>query len=272
MDTFVDSSWYYLRFACADAQAMVDERADYWLPVDQYIGGIEHAILHLLYSRFWTKLMRDLGLVKIDEPFAQPADPGHGAATTSTRASTRRGSASSTSIPADVDVQLERNGAQVGAKLHRRRPAGASADGIGTMSKSKNNGVDPQTMVERYGADTVRLFMMFTAPPEDTLEWTDAGVEGTARFLRRLWRMVWEHLEKGRPAKGPLQELVALSPSQRRDPSHGARDARESDGRLRPPPRVQHCDCRGDGAHECASRNSTIRANRVAPCAMRRWS
>jgi leucyl-tRNA synthetase len=116
--------------------------------------------------------------------------------------------------PDEVDVQLDAHGAQVGAKL-RRDGQPVQWEGMRTMSKSKNNGVDPTDLVQRFGADSIRVFMMFKAPPEDTLEWSDDGVEGSARFVRRLWRMVWEHLEKGRPAKGPLQELVALSPSQR---------------------------------------------------------
>jgi leucyl-tRNA synthetase len=196
MDTFVDSSWYYTRFACADQKnTMVDERVKYWLPVDQYIGGIEHAILHLLYSRFWTKVMRDLGLVTLDEPFAnlltqgmvlneiffrKPALPPAGAA----------GAAGSGRIayfnPTEVDIQVDANGKRTGVTL-KADGQPVESGGIGTMSKSKNNGVDPQSLIEEYGADTARLFMMFASPPEQTLEWSDSGVEGASRFLKRLW-------------------------------------------------------------------------------------
>ena len=149
-DTFMESSWYYARYACADnTSAMLDERANYWLPVDQYVGGIEHAILHLLYARFFTKLMRDIGLTSNDEPFKNLLTQG---------------------------MVLK--------------------DGV-KMSKSKGNTVDPQHLIELYGADTARLFMMFAAPPEQSLEWSDAGVEGAYRFLKRLWRQVYEHQNSG---------------------------------------------------------------------------
>jgi leucyl-tRNA synthetase len=196
MDTFVDSSWYYTRFACADQNnAMVDERVNYWLPVDQYIGGIEHAILHLLYSRFWTKVMRDLGLIKLDEPFAKlltqgmvlneiyfrkPAQPPSGAT------SAAGGGRIVYYNPAEVEVSVDANGKRTGATLVADGQP-VESGGIGTMSKSKNNGVDPQSLIEEYGADTARLFMMFASPPEDTLVWNDAGVEGASRFLKRLW-------------------------------------------------------------------------------------
>ena len=156
---------------------MVDARNDYWMPMDQYIGGIEHAILHLLYARFWTKVMRDLGLVKFDEPFTQAAHAGHGAQRSRSTAHDAAGRQSTSSSPTDVDVDARRQGPTVGG--------GARADGqpveyggIEKMSKSKNNGVDPQDLIDRYGADTARLFIMFAAPPEQTLEWSDAGVEG----------------------------------------------------------------------------------------------
>ena len=196
MDTFVDSSWYFLRFACPDNdREMVDGRARYWLPVDQYIGGIEHAILHLLYARFWTKVMRDLGLVGIDEPFANLFTQGMvlNHIYSHQPAEGRR----SYFNPADVDVVEEG-----GAKRYIATRADGSTlevryDGLGTMSKSKNNGVDPQSLVEKYGADTARLFMMFAAPPEQTLEWSDEGVQGSFRFLRRLWKAVHEHVSAG---------------------------------------------------------------------------
>jgi leucyl-tRNA synthetase len=150
MDTFVESSWYYARYTCPDNdKAMLDERANYWLPVDQYIGGIEHAILHLLYARFFNKLMRDVGLVNCSEPFTQLLTQG----------------------------MVLKDGTK--------------------MSKSKGNTVDPQALIDQYGADTARLFMMFAAPPEQSLEWSDAGVEGAFRFLKRLWKAVHDHVEKG---------------------------------------------------------------------------
>jgi leucyl-tRNA synthetase len=201
MDTFVDSSWYYIRFACTDQdESMTDGRVEYWLPVDQYIGGIEHAILHLLYSRFWSKVMRDLGLVNFDEPFRNLLTQGMVLNEIMFR------KADSGRIhyfnPADVDVQTDEQGRRSGAIL---RADGKSVEfgGIGTMSKSKNNGVDPQKLVEQYGADTARLFMMFASPPEQTLEWADTGVEGAFRFLKRLWKQVYEHVQGGEEEKEP---------------------------------------------------------------------
>ena len=211
MDTFVDSSWYFLRYASADSNvAAVDARAAYWLPVDQYIGGIEHAILHLLYSRFWTKVMRDLGLVQLREPFSNLLTQGmvlnhiywH------QPAEGRRAYFN----PLDVDI-VERDGSkhylatrEDGSQLE------VQYDGLGTMSKSKNNGVDPQSLVEKYGADTARLFMMFTAPPEQSLEWSDEGVQGAFRFIRRLWKAVYDHVGTG-PA--PALERGSLSTAQK---------------------------------------------------------
>ena len=213
MDTFVDSSWYFLRFACQDNdREMVDERSNYWMAVDQYIGGIEHAILHLLYSRFWMRVMRDMGLIKVKEPFARLLTQGM---VLNNIYSRRAGDGVAEYFhPDDVDVQVDAHGVPVSATL---RTDGKPVDweGMRTMSKSKGNGVDPTELVERYGADSVRVFMMFKAPPEDTLEWSDDGVEGSARFLRRLWRMVWEHIERGPLSSGPRQDLIALSPAQR---------------------------------------------------------
>ncbi len=161
-DTFMESSWYYARYACPDnSEAMLDRRADYWLPVDQYVGGIEHAILHLLYARFFHKLLRDQGLVKSDEPFTNLLTQG----------------------------MVLKDGAK--------------------MSKSKGNTVDPETLIARYGADTMRLFVMFAAPPDQALEWSDSAVEGAARFLRRLWRLVATHLENGGAA--PSQDPNTLA-------------------------------------------------------------
>jgi leucyl-tRNA synthetase len=185
MDTFVDSSWYYLRFCCPDrADAIVDERAAYWMPVDQYIGGIEHAILHLLYSRFWTKVMRDLGLVAIEEPFTNLLTQGM----VLNEIFYRKSESGRVTYynPADVEVKLDDAGKRIGATL-RADGLAVTSDGIGTMSKSKNNGVDPQALIEQYGADTARFFIIFTSPPEQSLEWSDAGVDGAHRFLRRLW-------------------------------------------------------------------------------------
>jgi leucyl-tRNA synthetase len=194
MDTFVDSSWYFLRYASADAaSAPVDERVRYWLPVDQYIGGIEHAILHLLYSRFWTRAMRDLGLVRLDEPFSHLLTQGMVLNHIYLRHLGRRHVYIN---PADVEVKFDANGARIGA-VSLLDGAEAEYGGLGTMSKSKNNGVDPQTLVEKYGADTARLFMMFAAPPEQSLEWSDEGVQGQFRFLRRLWKAVYDHVSAG---------------------------------------------------------------------------
>lgn len=195
MDTFVDSSWYYARYACPDQhRAMTDERANYWLPADQYIGGIEHAILHLLYSRFWSKIMRDLGLLKLDEPFTNLLTQGMVLNEIFYRKS---GNGRMTYFnPTEVSLQYDEQGKRCGAiLLADNQPV--ESGGIGTMSKSKNNGVDPQKLVEEYGADTARLFMMFASPPTQTLEWADAGVDGAYRFLKRLWRQAYLHLQHG---------------------------------------------------------------------------
>jgi leucyl-tRNA synthetase len=216
MDTFVDSSWYYLRYACPDnATAMVDERVKYWLPVDQYIGGIEHAILHLLYSRFWTRTMRDLGLVQFDEPFTQLLTQGMVLNEIFHR-KTAEGRLQYFN-PADVDIRNDENGKRIGAVL-RSDGQPVESDGIGTMSKSKGNGVDPQALVESYGADATRFFMMFTSPPEMTLLWSDAGVEGASRFLRGLWTFAADYdasvrpqLPKTRSLNGKLPDALAAA-------------------------------------------------------------
>lgn len=200
MDTFVESSWYYARYACPDlADGMLDARADKWLPVDQYIGGIEHAILHLLYARFFHKLMRDEGLVASDEPFTNLLTQGMVVADTYYR---EEASGKKTWInPADVEVKD-------GVALLKADGRPVVVGGTEKMSKSKNNGVDPQALIDRYGADTARLFTMFAAPPEQSLEWSDAGVEGAHRFLKRLWKTVYEHLQGGRapsPQPSPLK-------------------------------------------------------------------
>jgi leucyl-tRNA synthetase len=191
MDTFVDSSWYFMRYCDPkNEQTMVADGAKYWMPMDQYIGGIEHAILHLLYARFWTKVMRDLGLVKVDEPFTKLLTQGMVLNHIYSRRTGKGGK--DYFWPQDVENVLDDGGKVVGAKLIKPvgdLPVGTPIDyeGVGTMSKSKNNGVDPQDLIEKYGADTARLYTMFTAPPEATLEWNDASVEGSYRFLRRVW-------------------------------------------------------------------------------------
>jgi leucyl-tRNA synthetase len=200
MDTFVDSSWYFFRFACAgNDRAMVDARAAYWMPVDQYIGGIEHAILHLLYARFWTRVMRDCGLTAADEPFRRLLTQGM----VLNEIWFRKPASGRIAYyhPSEVaDGRLKADGQPV------------EYGGIGTMSKSRRNGVDPQDLVDRYGADTARLFMMFAAPPEHTLEWSDEGVEGAFRFMKRLWKIVHAHVQGG-PAGKP--DPAALTAGQR---------------------------------------------------------
>ena len=208
MDTFVDSSWYFMRYCDpTNPDKMVAEGADYWMPMDQYIGGIEHAILHLLYARFWTKVMRDLGLVKVDEPFSKLLTQGMVLNHIYSRRTAKGGK--DYFWPHDVEHVLDDAGKVVGAKLKNAAesgdgllPVGTPIDyeGVGTMSKSKNNGVDPQDLIEKYGADTARLYTMFTAPPEATLEWNDAAVEGSYRFLRRVWNFAAKNealLKKG---------------------------------------------------------------------------
>ncbi len=204
MDTFVDSSWYFLRFACADQQAAaVDERVNYWLPVDQYIGGIEHAILHLLYSRFWTRVMRDLNLVSLSEPFSNLLTQGmvlnhiyFQQGNDGRRVYVR---------PDDVSSKTDAQGRRI-ATVSLLDGSPVSYGGLGTMSKSKNNGVDPQSLVDQYGADTARLFMMFASPPEQTLEWSEDGVQGQQRFLRRLWKAVYDHRRAPAGAASPLAQ------------------------------------------------------------------
>ena len=205
MDTFVDSSWYYTHFACTDrASGMADKHVNYWLPVDQYIGGIEHAILHLLYSRFWTKVMRDLGLVNMDEPFARLLTQGM----VLNEIFFRKPESGRITYynPADVDIKTDDKGNRIGAVL-RSDGQPVESSGIGTMSKSKNNGVDPQALMEEYGADIARFFMMFTAPPEQTLEWSDSGVEGSARFLRRLWSFGYDLSQGSTPLTAKLDGI-----------------------------------------------------------------
>ena len=214
MDTFVDSSWYYARYATAQGDAsMVDGETNYWMPVDQYIGGIEHAILHLLYSRFWTKAMRDIGLVNYREPFTNLLTQGM--VLNNAFFHKPEGGGKNYFWEKDIEIGRDAKGHITGATL--------TADGtvleheLTTMSKSKNNGVDPQSLIEQYGADTARFFMMFAAPPEQTLEWSDSGVEGAFRFLRRVWNFGHRYATEMRAAlpaertlgKGKLPEALA---------------------------------------------------------------
>ena len=190
MDTFVDSSWYYMRYTCPGAPTMVDARNEYWNPMDQYIGGITHAILHLLYARFWTKVMRDMQLVHMDEPFTRLLTQGMVLDHSYFRRTAKGGI--DYVAPKDVDVVRDAAGHITGARL-KTDGSPLEYGGLGTMSKSKLNGVDPQDIIDQYGADAGRLFVMFAAHPEATLEWSNAGVEGAHRFLKRLWTFGQAH-------------------------------------------------------------------------------
>jgi leucyl-tRNA synthetase len=200
-----------MRYTGPDAKAMVDERAQYWMPVDMYIGGIEHAILHLLYARFWTKAMRDMGLVKFDEPFANLLTQGMVLNHIFSRRSDKGGI--EYFAPDEVELAVDGEGKITGAKL---KSDGSRIDyeGIGTMSKSKRNGVDPQHMIEEYGADTARFYVMQANPPTDTMLWSDQSVAGSFKFLRGLWALVHDQVERGVVARyfeGELSsELKAL--------------------------------------------------------------
>jgi leucyl-tRNA synthetase len=184
MDTFVDSSWYFMRYTCPDATTMVDERNDYWMAMDQYIGGVEHAVLHLLYARFWTKAMRDMGLVKIDEPFKNLFTQGM-----LLNESYYREEASGKKVwfyPNEVEVQHDEKGRPISASL-KSDGQPVQMGGIEKMSKSKNNVVEPKDIISQFGADTARLFTMFAGPPDQSAAWSSSGVEGASRYLRRLW-------------------------------------------------------------------------------------
>ena len=207
MDTFVDSSWYFMRYCDpAKTDGMVGAGADYWMPMDQYIGGIEHAILHLLYARFWTKVMRDLKLVKVDEPFTKLLTQGMVLNHIYSRKTPQGGI--DYFWPHEVTDTLGDDGKVTGATLKSDGSA-VSYDGVGTMSKSKNNGVDPQALIDQYGADTARLFVMFASPPEQTLEWNDAGVEGAHRFLKRVWNFAAKHAA----ALGAASDVISAVPA-----------------------------------------------------------
>jgi leucyl-tRNA synthetase len=215
MDTFVDSSWYFMRYCSPDASgAMVDARNDYWMPMDQYIGGIEHAVLHLLYARFWTKVMRDLGLVKFGEPFKRLFTQGMLLNDCYYRdeASGRR----RWFYPSEVDVRFDDRGRPTGA-VAKEDGAPVELGGIEKMSKSKNNVVEPRDIIARFGADTARAFVMFAGPPDQSAAWSDSGAEGTARFLRRLWQFCLERQAAiaGAPALEP-QALAADARDARR--------------------------------------------------------
>ncbi|WP_028238638.1 leucine--tRNA ligase [Stutzerimonas azotifigens] len=211
MDTFVESSWYFARYASPNyAQGMVDPAAaNHWLPVDQYIGGIEHAILHLLYARFFHKLMRDEGLLSSNEPFKNLLTQGMVVAETYYRTAENGGK--DWFNPADVEVERDAKAKVIGARL-KTDGLPVEIGGTEKMSKSKNNGVDPQAMIDAYGADTCRLFMMFASPPDMSLEWSDSGVEGASRFLRRVWRLAHTHVSAGLP--GAL-DVAALNDEQK---------------------------------------------------------
>jgi leucyl-tRNA synthetase len=209
MDTFVDSSWYFLRYASSDnGAAPLDARVGYWLPVDQYIGGIEHAILHLLYSRFWTRVIRELGLVSFKEPFTNLFTQGM----VLNEVFFRKPESGRIEYFNPSQVEIKVDARQQRSAVLRADGEAVESGGIVTMSKSKNNGVDPQELVDEFGADTARLFIMFAAPPEQTLEWSEEAVQGAYRFIKRLWKAVHEHA-----AAGPVAPLdkSALNEAQR---------------------------------------------------------
>ncbi len=233
MDTFVDSSWYFLRFACPDDNArMVDERVDYWLPADQYIGGIEHAILHLLYARFWTKVMRDFGALKFGEPFANLLTQGM--VLNHIYSYQPPGGRKRYFNPADVYTRRLADGSEVSEVA--TSDAGTLTvehEGLGKMSKSEGNGVDPEGLVARFGADTARLFMMFASPPEQTLEWSDEGVQGASRFIRRLWNAVYEHTAAGAAPRADGTALTTEQGALRRAAHQALAKATDDIGRRR---------------------------------------
>ena len=231
MDTFVDSSWYFLRFACPDNdEAMLDPRVGYWLPVDQYIGGIEHAILHLLYSRFWTRVMNELGLVAFREPFKNLFTQGM----VLNEVFFRKPDAGRVEYynPCDVEIMLDKT-AQRRIAVLRSDGEEVESGGIVTMSKSKNNGVDPQSLVDEFGADTARLFTMFAAPPDQTLEWSDEGVQGAYRFIKRLWKAVYDHVMHGAPVPLDKRAMNDAQRTIRRQAHHALAKITDDIGRRR---------------------------------------
>jgi leucyl-tRNA synthetase len=231
MDTFVDSSWYFLRFACGDNdRAMLDSRVQYWLPVDQYIGGIEHAILHLLYARFWTRVVNQMGAVTFKEPFANLFTQGM----VLNEVFFRKSESGRIEYfnPLDVEIEVERSDQQRSAVL-RSDGMKVESGGVVTMSKSKNNGVDPQALVDEFGADTARMFTMFAAPPEQTLEWSDEGVQGAYRFIKRLWKAVHEHVAAGAAAVLDKRSLNDAQRGIRRQAHHTLAKVTDDIGRRR---------------------------------------
>ena len=213
-DTFMESSWYYARYCSPDSDtAMLDpEKANYWLPVDQYIGGIEHAILHLLYARFFHKLLRDVGLVKSDEPFKSLLCQGMVLAETYYREG--KNGSQEWIAPSDVEVTRNDKGG-VESAISKLDGKPVISAGMSKMSKSKNNGINPQQVIDTYGADTVRLFIMFTSPPEQTLEWSDSGVEGAHRFLKRVWKLVHDFTEASAGEKMSAASELSLNSAQK---------------------------------------------------------
>ncbi|GHF81326.1 leucine--tRNA ligase [Thalassotalea marina] len=215
-DTFMESSWYYARFCSPndDTQMLDPEKANYWLPVDQYVGGIEHAILHLLYARFFHKLLRDVGLVDSDEPFKSLLCQGMVLADTYYREGENGGQ--EWIAPSDVEVERNDKG-QITKATSKLDGEPVISAGMSKMSKSKNNGIDPQEVIEQFGADTVRLFVMFTSPPEQTLEWSDSGVEGAHRFLKRVWKLAYDFTQSGDVADIDVKTLNSAQKTLRRE-------------------------------------------------------
>jgi leucyl-tRNA synthetase len=215
MDTFVDSAWYYMRYCCPDNdERMVDERNDYWMPMDQYIGGIEHAVLHLLYARFWTKAMRDLGLVKFDEPFTKLFTQGmllNESFYREDEAGKKRWF-----YPSEVDIRYDDKGHPVGATA-REDGLPVMLGGIEKMSKSKNNVVEPRDIIAKFGADTARVFTMFAGPPDQSAAWSDSGAEGAFRYLRRLWAFGVKHADRVRRAGHHTEGLSPAAKDLRRE-------------------------------------------------------
>jgi leucyl-tRNA synthetase len=215
MDTFVDSAWYYMRYCCPDnAEAMVDARNDYWMPMDQYIGGIEHAVLHLLYARFWTKAMRDLGLVKFGEPFTKLFTQGMLLNESFFRED--EGGKKRWFYPSEVNVQHDDKGAPISATA-KEDGLPVELGGIEKMSKSKNNVVEPRDIIAKFGADTARLFTMFAGPPDQSAAWSDSGAEGSFRYLRRLWGFAAKHEARVRNAGEAFDGLSADAKALRRE-------------------------------------------------------
>ena len=213
-DTFMESSWYYARYCSPQADDILDpEKANYWLPVDQYIGGIEHACMHLLYSRFFHKLLRDAGYVTSDEPFKQLLCQGMVLADAFFHTNEK----GTKEWIAPTDVTIDRDGKGRIEKAVDNQGREVEHSGMIKMSKSKNNGIDPQEMVDKYGADTVRLFMMFASPADMTLEWQESGVEGANRFLKRVWKLVHAHSSKGAAESVDTSALSGDQKALRRD-------------------------------------------------------